>query len=190
MTMSEEIKAPAQAVNPVGVNHLVLNVRNMEESHHFWCDLLGFKQVGELKPRTDGIPSMKMRFYSGVSDNELSHHDMALVEREGLNQPPDEWSMFEGNIAINHIAITYPDRDRWRQQVAWLQENGVKVNLRVDHGMTHSIYINDPNGYGIEVLYDLPREVWGHDIDGALNHAVVLDAENPLVDDTQYPSDF
>jgi catechol 2,3-dioxygenase len=56
--------------------------------------------------------------------------------------------------------------------------------------MTHSIYINDPNGYGVEVLYDLPREVWGHDIDGALNHAVVRDADNPLVDDTDYPSEF
>ena len=66
----------------------------------------------------------------------------------------------------------------------------MKVNLRVDHGMTHSIYVNDPNGYGVEVLYDLPREVWGHDIDGALNYAVVLDSENPLVDDTEYTSDF
>jgi catechol 2,3-dioxygenase len=190
MTTSEEIKAPAKAVTPVGVNHLVLNVRDMEESHHFWCDLLGFQQVGELKPRDDGIPSMKMRFYSGVSDNEHSHHDVALVERAGLNEPPSQWSMFDGNLAVNHIAITYPDRDSWRRQVSWLQENGVKVNLRVDHGMTHSIYINDPNGYGVEVLYDLPREVWGHDIDGALNHAVVLDAADPLADDTDYPSEF
>ena len=34
------------------------------------------------------------------------------------------------------------------------------MNLRVNHGMTHSVYINDPNGYGVEVLYELPREMW------------------------------
>jgi catechol 2,3-dioxygenase len=189
MTMAEEIKAPDHAVTPVGVNHLVLNVRNMEESHHFWCELLGFEQVGELKPRTDGIPSMNMRFYSGVSDNDVSHHDVALVQRDGLNQPPEEWSMFDGDLAVNHIAITYPDREAWLRQVAWLKSQDVKINLRVDHGMTHSIYINDPNGYGVEVLYDLPREVWGHDIDGALNYAKVLDADE-LVDTTDYTSDF
>ena len=124
MTMSEEIKAPDKAISPVGVNHLVLNVRSMDESHHFWCDLLGFKQVGELKPRSDGVPSMTMRFYSGVSDDQLSHHDVALVERDGLNQPPEQWSMFDGNLAINHIAITYPiassgcDRSRGSRRTA------------------------------------------------------------------------
>ena len=33
--------------------------------------------------------------------------------------------------------------------------------------MTHSLYIVDPNGYGVEVLYELPREVWGDNIQGA-----------------------
>ncbi len=31
---------------PVGLNHLVLNVRNMDESHQFWTEIVGFKQVG------------------------------------------------------------------------------------------------------------------------------------------------
>ena len=37
-----------QAVTPVGLNHLVLNVRNIEESHRFWTEIVGFKQVGEI----------------------------------------------------------------------------------------------------------------------------------------------
>ena len=40
--------------------------------------------------------------------------------------------------------------------------------------MTHSLYITSPDGYGIELLYDLPREVWEGDIDGALNYVAVL----------------
>ena len=35
-------------VAPVGLNHLVLNVRNIEESHRFWTEIVGFRQVGEI----------------------------------------------------------------------------------------------------------------------------------------------
>jgi catechol 2,3-dioxygenase len=187
--MTDQVAKRSTAVTPRGVNHLVLNVRDIEESHHFWTDLLGFKQVGEFHPRDDGVPAMTMRFYSGVIDD-VNHHDVALVERPGLPQPPDEWSMFAGASAINHIAITYPDRESWLEQVQFLKEQGVVMNLRVDHGMTHSVYVNDPNGYGIEVLYELPAEVWQHDIDGALNYAKVLPKDQLLVDDTNYPTDF
>ena len=184
--MSDTIKKRMTAVTPRGINHLVLNVRDMEESHHFWTDLLGFKQVGELHPRDER--SMNMRFYSGVIDG-LSHHDIALVERPSLAPPPEEWSMVEGECAINHIAITYPDQQSWLEQVQFLKDQGVKMNLRIDHGMTHSVYINDPNGYGVEVLYDLPAEVWEHDIDGALNYSRVL-PEEQLLEETEYVTDF
>jgi catechol-2,3-dioxygenase len=73
--------------------------------------------------------------------------------------------------------------------VQFLEDQGVKMNLRIDHGMTHSIYINDPNGYGVEVLYDLPREVWEHDIDGALNYAVMLPKDR-LLEETERVTDF
>ena len=53
------------------------------------------------------------------------------------------------------------------QQLAFLREKGVKFHRRINHGMTHSVYISDPNGHGIEVLYELPREVWEGDIDAA-----------------------
>ena len=38
--------APTEAVTPGGINHLVINVRDMEESHRFWTEILGFKEVG------------------------------------------------------------------------------------------------------------------------------------------------
>ena len=53
----------------------------------------------------------------------------------------------------------------------------MKFDRRVEHGMTHSLYIHDPNGYGVELLYELPREVWEGDIDGALNFAVPVPTE-------------
>jgi catechol 2,3-dioxygenase len=53
--------------------------------------------------------------------------------------------------------------------------------------MTHSLYISDPNGYGVELLYDLPREIWEGDIDAALNYVRPLPSEGPeaLIDETE-----
>jgi catechol 2,3-dioxygenase len=164
-------------VTPVGLNHLVLNVRDLDESHRFWTELLGFKQVGELKPSPTRPNPPRMRFYSGDHGGALNHHDVALVENPSLPPPPAEWSMYGAPTAINHIAITLPNREAWLRQLAFLQRRGVKFDRRVEHGMTHSLYIHDPNGYGVELLYELPREVWEGDIDAALNFAVALPTE-------------
>ena len=40
---------PTQARTPRGINHLVLNVRDIEASHRFWTDIMGFRCVAELK---------------------------------------------------------------------------------------------------------------------------------------------
>lgn len=164
-------------VAPRGINHLVLNVRDLEESHRFWTEIIGFKQVGELKQTPQRPNPPRMRFYSADHDGKDNHHDIALVENKDLPEPPKEWGMFGMPLAINHIAVTLPDREAWLRQLEYLQERGVKFNRRVDHGMTHSLYINDPNGYGVELLYELPREVWEGDIDAALNYAVALPTE-------------
>jgi catechol 2,3-dioxygenase len=111
---------------------------------------------------------------------------MALVENSNLPEPSVEWSMVGMPMAINHIAITYPNREAWLQQLTYLQAKGVKFDRRVEHGMTHSLYIHDPNGYGVELLYDLPREIWERDIDAALNFVVAVPTEGAeaLVDRT------
>ncbi|MEQ9642154.1 MAG: VOC family protein [Alphaproteobacteria bacterium] len=167
----------SKPVTPVGINHLVLNVRDIEESHKFWTEIVGFQQVGELKATEQRPNPPKMRFYSGQRDEGLHHHDVALVENKDLPAPPKEWAMFGMPTAVNHIAITFADREAWLAQLAYVQEQGIKFDRRVEHGMTHSVYIHDPNGYGVELLYELPREVWSGDIDGALNYAVSLPTE-------------
>ena len=81
-------------------------------------------------------------------------------------------------------------REAWLKQLAWLRKKGVKFHRRVNHGMTHSLYISDPNGYGVEVLYELPREVWGENFQGALDYAEGLPTEGDeaFTDDTNYPN--
>jgi catechol-2,3-dioxygenase len=176
MSASQPTTGP---VTPSGLNHLVLNVRNLEESHRFWTEIVGFKQVGELRKTPQRPNPAKMRFYSGDHDGHMNHHDLALIENPNLPAPPAEWGMNGAPMAISHIAISFPNREAWLRQLEWVQSKGVRFNRRIDHGMTHSLYINDPNGYGVELLYELPREVWEGDIDAALNFAVALPTEGP-----------
>jgi catechol 2,3-dioxygenase len=178
---------PRGPVTPAGLNHLVLNVRDIEESHRFWTEIIGFRQVGQIHPTPQRPNPPKMRFYSGDhGGGRMSHHDLALVENSNLPVPPAEWQMFGMPCAVNHIAIALPSREAWLEQLAYLQERGIPFDRRVEHGMTHSLYIHDPNGYGIELLYELPREVWEGDIDAALNYAKPLPTEGAAaLDDRQ-----
>jgi catechol 2,3-dioxygenase len=182
-----------QAETPRGINHVVLNVRDIEVSHRFWTEIMGFRCVAQLKSQP-GKVRPKMRFYSGVSAHgDVSHHDLALAEapkREGAAESePETWSLMRGGVGLNHVAIAWPDRESWLKQVQFLQDKGVTFHRRINHGMTHSVYISDPDGHGIEVLYELPREVWEHDIDAAQNYAESLPTEGPesLVDRVDNP---
>lgn len=181
----ETLAAPAEAVLPAGINHLVLNVKDIERSHKFYTEIIGFKFITASRPDSP----LKMRFYAGGAGS--LHHDLALAEvanPDEITDPTEPWSMRGTRVGVNHIAIRYPDRESWLRQLAFLQSKGVPFHTRVDHGMTHSVYISDPDGNGIEVLYELPREVWEDDIAAALLWVRRLPTEGPaaLEDDTNY----
>lgn len=184
MNEKESLAGTEGPVTPAGLNHLVLNVRDMEQSHRFWTEMLGFRHVGTFHKTERLRDPRPMRFYSGDHEGRMNHHDIALVEYPDLPAAGDSGAL---PCAINHIAITLPDRESWLRQLRYLQSSGVPFERRVDHGMTHSLYIRDPNGYGIELVYDLPREVWEGDIDAALNWYRVLpnEGEDALRDEVE-----
>ena len=174
---------------PVGphVNHVVLTVRDIEASHRFYTELLGFERCGVY--HGENCPTA-MWFYRGSPE---SHHDFALVEAvAGAEMPPAEaWPGFfpERTTGLNHLAIGFGTRDEWLARVRLLQQSGVPFLLRGNHGMTHSAYVSDPDGHGIEVLYDLPSEVWEGDIDAALSwfEHLPVEGDEALADPTDYP---
>jgi catechol 2,3-dioxygenase len=173
---SPETKAPrprprdrgpeTRAQTPTGLDHLVLNVRDLEASHRFWTELLGFRHVATShRPGPNGAPPM--RFYSGECDGKPHHHDLALVEAAA---PPSDPALHPR--ALNHVAVEYPTQAAWRKQIAFLTARGVKLHRHVERGVTHSIHLTDPDGHEIEPVHELPRQLWEHDIDAALNQAV------------------
>ncbi len=187
MAGTDGIQAGGGPRAPRGVNHIVLNVGDLEASHRFWTEVMGFRQVAELRGRP-----FRMRFYSGVDERgAVTHHDLALAEVPPAEAPGGvaPWRLAPARVGLNHVAVAWPDRESWLAQLAHLRERGVPFLRRVNHGMTHSVYIEDPDGHGIEVLYELPREVWADDIDAAQNYAEQLptEGESALVDRTDNP---
>ncbi len=163
--MTAYVKTENAPQTPSGLNHLVLNVRDLEEAHRFWTEYLGFKQVGTLhRHAADGKLGPAMRFYSGELDGKLHHHDIALVEQSSL--PADRQASGQ---ALNHVAITYPTRQTWQKQIEFLTAHGLRLYGRVARGVTHSVRLTDPDGNEIELVHELPREQWEADIEGALN---------------------
>ncbi len=161
------------------INHLVLNVREIDASHRFYTDVMGFEQCGEL------THTMTMRFYRGDPSR---HHDLALVQvDDAADVPaPDPWSMEPKRMGVNHIAIGYPDRQSWLEQLRHMKSCGVEFIIRGNHGMTHSAYIADPDGYGLEVVYNVPAEAWEGDIDAALNYFEFLPPDEEFDDTMDY----
>lgn len=59
-----------------------------------------------------------------------------------------------------HTAFLLPDRTdlgRWLGQVA---DRGLRLHGAADHGVSEALYLSDPEGNGIEVYADRPREAW------------------------------
>ena len=79
-------QSSTQASVGASVDHLVLNVRDIEVSHRFYTEVMGFQQCGEL------THTMTMRFYRGDSSR---HHDFALVQVNDPEHtpPPEPWTM-------------------------------------------------------------------------------------------------
>ena len=160
-----DVRAAGSAQTPRGVNHVVLNVRDIEVSHRFWTEIVGFRLRGGAQAPARAGPAEDALLQRRRRNGDLSHHDLALAEvprKEGAaaEGAPETWSLMGPKVGLNHVAIAWPDRESWLKQLEFLQAKGVTFHRRINHGMTHSVYISDPDGHGIEVLYELPRDVW------------------------------
>ncbi len=147
---------------PRGLNHLVLTVTDIEASHRFYTQTLGFVHVAtSTRERADGRPPM--RFYSGRRDGATTHHDLALLELASVSRADDQ--------RLDHLAIEYASEQSWRAQVDFLRARGVALHDLVERGATWSIHVTDPDGLPIELVFERPRALWQDDIQAAVNTA-------------------
>ncbi|GAC1435403.1 MAG: VOC family protein [Solirubrobacteraceae bacterium] len=102
-----------------------------------------------------------------------------------LHGAPDAAPAPLGSTGLFHLALLVPDRPELARQIERVQAAGVRFTGASDHLVSEALYLNDPEGNGIEIYRDRPREEWGH-TDGQVQMATLpLDsaavmAERPL----------
>lgn len=69
------------------------------------------------------------------------------------------------NAGLFHTAFLLPDRTDLGRWMRHLVEGGVRLTGASDHGVSEAIYLDDPEGNGIEVYWDRPADRWVRDGD-------------------------
>jgi catechol 2,3-dioxygenase len=131
---------PMSDIEPQEVGHVVLRVRDLERSTRFYTELLGFAKVGEIAGR--------MAFFTATGAN---HHDLALMAvGRGAPDPPP------GAVGLYHVAIRLPSDEHVRKAYRALVNAGADIVGSSDHGVSHSLYLRDPDGIELELYADVP----------------------------------
>jgi catechol 2,3-dioxygenase len=121
----------------VRVGHVHLHVSDLDRALAFYNDALGFNLTADA--RSAGLP---MAF---LAAGDYHHH-------VGLNT-------FKPS-GLYHVAFNYPNRAELVRAVERLRSRGYTIDHATDHGGTVAVYLDDPDGNGIELSYDRPRATW------------------------------
>jgi catechol 2,3-dioxygenase len=136
----------------VDIGHVHLKVSDLDRSLAFWCGVLGF----ELQVRYGTEAAF-------VSAGGYHHHlGLNTWESKGSGPPPPN------TTGLYHVAIRYPDRATLGDALRRVLDAGIRVDGASDHGVSEAIYLADPDGNGLELYWDRPRERWPHAADGSI----------------------
>ncbi len=138
---------PAETV----IGHVHLKVADIERALAFYCGVLGF----ELTQRYGA----QAAFVSAGG----YHHHIGLNTWESRNGSPPP----PGHTGLYHVAIRYPTRQALATAVQQVLDAGIRLTGAADHGVSEAVYLSDPDGNGLELYWDRPREQWPRGPDGA-----------------------
>jgi catechol 2,3-dioxygenase len=143
----------SEPIDPrVDIGHVHLKVADLERALAFWCGVLGFV--------------LQQRYGRGaafVSAGGYHHHlGLNTWESAGGTPPPP------GHTGLFHVAIRYPTRAALADALRRLDAAGIALDGAADHGVSEALYLRDPDGNGVELYVDRPREAWPRDAEGAL----------------------
>src|SRR5881394_2204244 len=151
----------------VRIGHVHLKVAKLQRALDFYCGVLGF----ELTQRY----GTEAAFVSAGG----YHHHIGLNTWESLGGSPPP----PGSTGLYHLAILYPTRAAMADAMRRLIAAGVPLEGASDHGVSEALYLRDPDGNGVELYWDRPKDQWPRTPDGGLNMTTGrLDLEGLLKD--------
>lgn len=147
--MNDSYKIPTQTK----IGHVHLKVSNIQRSLDFYSALLGFEIV-----TTYGDQAV---FVSAGG----YHHHIGLNTWHSKDAPP---ARKEG-VGLYHTAILYPTRRDLAEIYMRLKAVNYPLTGASDHGVSEALYLNDPDGNGVELYWDKAKELWPRNEDGSID---------------------
>jgi catechol 2,3-dioxygenase len=148
--------APDKRAAPINVGvrigHVHLKVADLDRALGFYCGVLGF-----------GLQQRLGNQAAFISAGDYHHHiGLNTWESAGGSPPPMR------STGLYHLAILYPTRAALADALRRLIAVGIPLTGASDHGVSQALYLNDPDGNGVELYWDRPAETWPRGGEGEL----------------------
>lgn len=124
------------------IGRVRLQVGNLGLSVSYYETVLGMRVLRSTDTTAELVPNGEDRVL------------IELTEKKGVRNVPRR-----GLLGLYHFAVLLPDRAALGRFVAHLGEIGAYAGMS-DHLVSEAVYLTDPDGLGIEVYADRPRETW------------------------------
>lgn len=159
--MSDKYVAPSQT----RIGHVHLKVADLNRALEFYSGLLGFE-----------ITMMYGSQAAFVSAGGYHHHiGLNTWHSKGAPHAP------RNGVGLYHTAILYPARKDLAVIYKRIMDANYPLTGASDHGVSEALYLDDPDGNGVELYWDKPQEVWPTDENGALTmYTRALDLDSLL----------
>jgi catechol 2,3-dioxygenase len=128
-------------IKPERIGHVVLKVRDLAKSRHFYKEVLGLDLMFEM-------PGMAF-----LASHRRDHHEIGLMEVGAGAEPPKNLQ-----VGLSHVAFRLVDEAALIEAYRELKERDVPISFTVHHGITMSVYFTDPDGNQLEVYCDVARD--------------------------------
>ena len=154
--MTDEPHSAAAPRSPIDggvrIGHVHLKVADLQRALDFYSGVLGFQLMQRYGSQAAFVSA------GGY------HHHIALNtwESKGGSPPPP------GTTGLYHVAILYPTRAALADALRRLIAAGVRLTGASDHGVSQALYLDDPDGNGVELYWDRPQAEWPRDAAGNL----------------------
>jgi len=134
----------------VDIGHVHLKVADLDRALRFYRDVLGFELQQQLGDQAAFLSAGGYHHHIGLN----------TWDSRGGSPPP------RGTTGLFHAAIRYPTRKALADALRRLGEAGVPFDGASDHGASEALYLRDPDGNGLELYWDRPRDEWPRSTDG------------------------
>lgn len=135
------------------IGHVHLKVADLDRALAFYHGILGFDIMQRYGDQAVFLSA------GGY------HHHIGLNTWESKGGKPPA----PGTTGLYHTAILYPDRAALAGVLKRLVEAKYPLTGASDHGVSEALYLNDPDGNGVELYRDRAEADWPRDADGQLS---------------------